>query len=124
VFRRIEQWGVVILLVILIGGHWAILQSVAWTGMLLHYSQNATIDEAWTKTFDGKHPCRLCKAVRAGKAAEKKQEMLKLETKFEFSFVAGTAWLFPPKPFRHFTPVPEHAEVRADEPLLLPPIAA
>lgn len=122
--RRIQRWLVVILLVFLIGGHWAILQATAWAGMLLNYSQKATITEAWTKTFDGEHPCKLCNAVRAGKRAEKKHEMLKLDTKFDFTFDAGTFGLFPPRPLRHFTPVTERAEALADTPLLPPPRCA
>ena len=39
------------------GGHWAMLQSVAWAGMVKDFSRTGTIAEAVTKTFDGKHPC-------------------------------------------------------------------
>ena len=99
---RLHKWVVVVALVTLIGGHWAILQSAAWAGMIFNYSHRSTVSEAIDKTFSGKFPCKLCKIVRAGKAAEKKQEMVKLEIKFEFSFVVGTAWLFPPRPCRQF----------------------
>jgi hypothetical protein len=124
VLRRIEQWLIVTLLVIAIGGHWAILQSAAWVGMLVNYSNTATLSEAWTKTFDGKHPCKMCKLVREGKKSERKQNLLKIEAKFDFTFDAGTCGLFPPRPFRHFTPVVQRAEPRANAPLLPPPIAA
>ena len=122
--RRIEQWLVVTLLVVLIGGHWAILQSAAWVGMLVNYSNTTTLSEAWTKTFDGKHPCKMCKLVREGKKSERKQDLLKMEAKFDFTFDARACGLFPPRPFRHFRPVAEQAEARADAPLLRPPIAA
>lgn len=49
-----------------IGMHWALLQSAAWVGMLVTYSRDASIAEAVAKTFDGKHPCRLCKLVEKG----------------------------------------------------------
>ncbi|HVV70998.1 MAG TPA: hypothetical protein VHI52_05780 [Verrucomicrobiae bacterium] len=30
--------------------------------------------EALSKTFDGKHPCSLCRAIQQGRAQEKKQD--------------------------------------------------
>ena len=72
--RPLHQWLVVILLTFAIGGHWAVLQSVAWVGMVASYSQNSTLREALLKTFDGKHPCALCKTISAGKKSEKKTE--------------------------------------------------
>ena len=64
---RILTW---LMLVMLIGGHWGMLQVVAWTGMLIDYSQDATFTEAWDKTFDGNHPCSICKTVDRGIAAD------------------------------------------------------
>lgn len=52
------------------GGHWLLLQSVAWSGMLISYSTTTSISEAISRTFDGKHPCRLCKVVQAGREKE------------------------------------------------------
>lgn len=63
-----------LVLVLSLGLHWALLQTVAWTGMIVSYSQGASFKEALSKTFDGKHPCCLCKVVQQGRAAEKKQE--------------------------------------------------
>lgn len=108
----------------MIGGHWALLQGAAWAGMLVTYSKDATLTQAWAKTFDGQHPCKLCKAVRAGKAAEKKQQMVKVEVKFEFSFVAETAWLFPPRLCPPRASLAVHGESRFEAPLLPPPRAA
>jgi hypothetical protein len=124
VLRSIKQWLIVSLLVIVIGAHWAVLQSAAWAGMLVSYSRGATVQEAWTKTFDGQHPCKLCKIVKTGQASEKKSDRLKIETKFEFHHLTGTCGLFPPRPFRHFTPVLERADASAHAPLLPPPRAA
>ena len=68
-------------LICAIGGHWAILQSVAWVGMVINYSQDSSLTVALQKTFDGEHPCKLCKVVRAGKKSEQKEASLKVETK-------------------------------------------
>jgi hypothetical protein len=121
VFSRGGKWLVVLALVITTGGHWFLLQSAAWIGMAVNYSQSDSFTTALKKTFDGDHPCQLCKMVRAGKASEKKRDLEKIDIKFEFTFAAGTSGLFPPRPIRHFIPQAEHARVRADAPLPPPP---
>lgn len=45
------------------GAHWVLLQGLAWTQMLADYSRSDSIAAAVAKTFDGKHPCRLCHRV-------------------------------------------------------------
>ena len=57
-----------------IGLHWTILQMVAWTGMVVAYSQHASIGEALAKTFDGKHPCNLCNSISKARKSEKKSD--------------------------------------------------
>lgn len=64
----------VLALVVSLGLHWGVLQSIAWAGMLASYSQDASFSEAWSKTFDGKHPCKLCTSIRKGRAEEKQQD--------------------------------------------------
>ncbi len=55
------------------GGHWAVLQSVAWVQMLGDYSQRTgSVAVAVTETFDGQHPCELCRQIQAAKANEHK----------------------------------------------------
>ena len=66
-----------------LGLHWAALQTVAWTQMLVTYSQNAAFGEAVKKTFDGEHPCDLCLLVKQGRSEEKKQEALPLTKKLD-----------------------------------------
>jgi hypothetical protein len=124
VLRHVQKLIIVALLITAIGAHWGVLQGVAWAGMLIRYSQTETIESAWTKTFDGQHPCKLCTLVRCGKAAEKKQEMEKLESKFEFSFIAGTAWLFPPRPCPQFLATDLFGLARLEAPLTPPPRCA
>lgn len=47
------------------GGHWALIQSAAWTGMIVgRLHQGSSITEALSQTFDGQHPCDLCKLVQ------------------------------------------------------------
>lgn len=63
----------------LIGGHWAILQSVAWVGMLADYGRAHGAKRALEMTFDGNNPCSLCRAIKAKKADEEKQQDLPVE---------------------------------------------
>ena len=70
----LDKLLVVFALVVSLGLHWAVLQSIAWAGMLASYSQDASFNVAWSKTFDGQHPCKLCTAIQKGRAAEKQQD--------------------------------------------------
>ena len=94
-----------LLLVLTLGLHWAVLQSVAWAAMIVDYSRDGTFTEAVAMTFDGKHPCCLCKAIKKARAGEKQQngEPSKSGTKLE----PGLLWeapldLFAPAPPRAF----------------------
>ena len=87
-FYRLPKLAIVAALACSIGLHWGFLQSVAWVGMVVNYSQDGTVGEAFAKTFDGKHPCALCKAIAAGKKSEKKSEFPVAGKKFEFSYSA------------------------------------
>lgn len=58
----------------LMGGHWLALQGVAWVSMLANHSRGETLAAAVSKTFDGRHPCPLCKAVATGQSEEREQK--------------------------------------------------
>lgn len=50
------------------GGHWAVLQTVAWGQMLTEYTrQSGSVLTAVEETFDGEHPCALCKEIAVAK---------------------------------------------------------
>jgi hypothetical protein len=93
VLGRRPKWLVVALLIFAVGAQWAFLQSAAWIGMLASNLQTASFHEAWTRTFDGKHPCRLCKLVSEGKKSEQKQERLQLKTQIDFFLTVPRAWI-------------------------------
>jgi hypothetical protein len=82
-------------LFLLAGGHWAILQTGAWMGMIVAYSKDRDVTTAISRTFDGKHPCALCFAVEDGRKQEqKKAPAVQLEFKKDFiirSFVFEVA---------------------------------
>ena len=113
------------MLTLSLGTHWAFLQSIAWVGMMVKFSQRTTFSEALVKTFDGKHPCGLCKWVQRGKAEEKKQDPQKPETKpakLDQSLPAGSALAIYPLDFRlKAIDVPDRWDSRADPPPTPPP---
>jgi hypothetical protein len=90
---------VVAALVLTTGAHWAALQTVAWTTMLANNLRTQSVSEAVSKTFDGEHPCCLCKAIAAAKKSEKKSATAAPTLKMEFPPVAGAVNLFPPAQF-------------------------
>ncbi|MDB6057723.1 MAG: hypothetical protein JWO95_1567 [Verrucomicrobiales bacterium] len=123
VLNQLQKWVVVLALVVSIGGHWAFLQSVAWVGMAVNYSKNATLSQALEKTFDGHHLCKLCKVVRAGQKAENSDEV-KIELK-KFDLATGTPTLFV---FESPAVIPQiqlgPILTRTEVPLLPPPLLA
>jgi hypothetical protein len=59
-----------LMLMFLVGGHWGMLQVMAWTGMVISYSRDASFAEALSMTFDGEHPCAFCHEIRDGLASD------------------------------------------------------
>ena len=73
-FRKLGLVGAALALFSIAGGHWAVLQSVAWVAMLHDYSQQTgSIAVAVEQTFDGQHPCELCQKIQAVKAKERRE---------------------------------------------------
>ena len=99
VLKKIGHVLLVIALVAMIGGHWAVLQTVAWSTMLADNLRVSSFSEAVERTFDGKHPCTLCKQISAGKKAEKKTEISFEIKKLEFVSNVVTQVF---KPFQSF----------------------
>jgi hypothetical protein len=65
--KRLLQSLITVALMASIGLHWVLLQSAAWIGMAVAYSvETGSVIEGVSDTFDGKHPCPLCKAVAKG----------------------------------------------------------
>lgn len=61
-------------LFLMLGGHWVALQSVAWARMLKEFSRTDSFSEAVGKTFDGKHPCKMCLGIREGRQQEEREQ--------------------------------------------------
>jgi len=121
--RRFGQLLLVGTLILAIGGHWIVLQSVAWTSMVISYSHQATLREAFQKTFDGWHPCTLCKLVTKDQTDEKKQAAQNGETKLDFFCELERLAVPPPEPSVVAPLQPLSALLRAESPPTPPPLS-
>ena len=83
----------------LLGGHWAILQTAAWVGMVIDYSKTEGVEAGITKTFDGKHPCSLCLSIAQSKEKEGKQTTNLNLGKLDLVYQV-TRWVLSPPPTR------------------------
>jgi hypothetical protein len=120
VLFKLSRWLLVGALCVSLGFHWGLLQSVAWVGMMVNYSCQGSLKDAAAKTFDGQHPCPLCKLVREGKKSEKKPEAQQNVKQLDLFAGHAMAFDFPPLPGSAFS-VPQSTPSRTDIPLLPPP---
>ena len=58
----------------LCGGHYGVLQGIAWTQMLVTYSAEDGWIEGARRTFDGEHPCDLCVAIADAKQQDNRHD--------------------------------------------------
>ena len=119
--RRLFQFSIAAALIIAVGGHWAVLQSVAWVSMAVTYSKTDSLEVALKKTFGGQHPCKLCVAVKEGKQEEQKQPVLKIETKLDFVCLQAIAYVHPALPFTLLSSSSDVALPRTEAPPAPPP---
>jgi hypothetical protein len=124
VIRRFGHALVVFALVVSVGGHWAVLQSVAWVSMAVHFAQTDPLIVALEKTFDGKHPCDLCKVVQQGKTSKTPSDSPKVQTRLDLCLFERPAFLQCALP--HLRPTPPRMPCfgRADAPPVPPPRSA
>lgn len=111
-------------LLVATGGHWAVLQTVAWTNMLASNLRTESFDAAVAKTFDGQHPCKLCKVISAGKKSERKSEFPTLAKKLEFVSDRLVFIFSPPQDFRLAPDFAAFMSSACNRPLVPPPRSA
>lgn len=91
-WRRAGTLAALLAVLLASGSHWVALQAVAFGSMIFRYAQEAPLAEAIAMTFDGQHPCPLCRAVQQGRQQEEKQRpQLGLENRFELGLPATAA---------------------------------
>jgi hypothetical protein len=69
--RRVLRFLRIILVIAgcihLSGGHHGVLQAIAWGKMIVDYSSEKGLKDGIRETFDGKHPCDLCRSIAANR---------------------------------------------------------
>jgi hypothetical protein len=91
--------------------------------MFNRFSQNDSLVVALTKTFDGKHPCPLCKIIEKNKKSDQKQNAVRTEIKIDCILLCDSSG---PKRSEavisgHFVFPCESALVRYERPPVPPP---
>jgi hypothetical protein len=118
---RLGNFFVMVTLVAMLGAHWAMLQTVAWTTMFADNLHSGSFCDAVTETFDGQHPCPLCQAIAAGKQSEKKTEFSFPSQKLEFPPLKENFILVAPSQFQLLPSADSFAESLVHPPLTPPP---
>lgn len=111
----------IVTLVLTTGLHWAALQTVAWTVMLADHMRTESMMAAMTHTFDGQHPCCLCKAIARAKKAEQKNTMALSLVRLEFVPFAGNIQIPPPSRAEFAHPMDVYFPTVMHRPLVPPP---
>ena len=123
-FVRLGHVLLIVALLAATGGHWALFQTVAWTNMLADNLRTDSLSEALTKTFNGKHPCTMCKEISAGKKAEKKAEFPAVATRLEFVSERPAFVFSAPGDFRLLSAFAVTFDSWSEAPPTPPPLAA
>jgi len=121
VFLQFGKVLVIAALVLTTGAHWAALQTVAWTTMLANNLCTQSVSEAVSNTFDGAHPCPLCKAIAAAKKSQKKSDAVAPLLKMEFPPAPEKFAFISPEPISAFSLVNISADSSSSKPPVPPP---
>jgi hypothetical protein len=124
VFTRLGQALLIVAVLAATGTDWFILQSVAWTTMLADNLRTTTFSHALERTFDGKHPCCLCKQIAQGRRSEKRSQFSSPWKKLEFVRNEVGFAILAPTSFRRLRAGDTFAYSLTHAPPLPPPRAA
>ena len=124
VLRKASRLIVILALVASVGGHWAVLQSVAWTRMLIERTQTASFATAVQTTLDGEHPCDMCKRITEGQQQEQQPEQSLVKVKVDLLCELRLIAFAPPSEPMNFPSSPTEGMPRAERPPVPPPRVA
>lgn len=96
-FRAVGRCSMVLALFLALGGHWSALQGVAWTSMLISNASHSSLLEAVKQTFDGDHPCELCKRISAAQSQKKQEPSAPLTAKPDLFCAVRAIVIIPPQ---------------------------
>jgi hypothetical protein len=123
VLARLGNLLLIIALLGATGAHWAVLQSVAWASMLASNARTESLPTALENTFDGKHPCNLCKQIARGHQSEPKQDVRTEARTLEFVNAPAVFFIAAPAEFELLPAVQLAAALMPHSPPVPPPRA-
>lgn len=94
--RLFSRWILVLSLSFSIGLPWAFIQGAAWVGMIVNFSREAPLVKSIEMTFDGEHPCSVCKAVQRGQHSQDTKELAKSKLKIDLATPERHHFVFAP----------------------------
>jgi hypothetical protein len=124
ILRKASRLIVVLALLASVGGHWVLLQSVAWTRMIIERTHTDSFATAVQTTLDGEHPCDLCKRISEGKQNEKQPDKSPLNVKVDLLCERRVIAIEPPSEPVIFPPGRTEGTPRAERPPVPPPRVA
>ncbi len=124
VFTRLGNLLLILALLGATGTHWVMLQSVAWATMLAENARTDSLPAALEKTFDGKHPCALCKQITKGRASEKSKDARMEFKQLEFLRQSASFALTSPAPYNLIAQDPVSMSLVTWRPPVPPPRAS
>lgn len=127
VLRKTASFFALIAAFQIMGGHWIVLQSYAWVKMAVEYSETVGFSKGLEKTFDGEHPCEMCRHVQKESQKEKEDpanvDLIKLLQHAEILPVSFESLVFVSISFRDCYPSTLFSFfTRTDAPLTPPPL--
>jgi hypothetical protein len=117
----------VLLACLSVGLHWNALQVVGWVGMAVEFSRTRPVADALEMTFDGKHPCDLCKLVQNQGPLSEDDPQSPPKSKSELKLLVASIWenpLVSLKPLAEITAFPDEprrASLARERPPVPPP---
>lgn len=124
VLRKASRLLVILALLASVGGHWAVLQSVAWTRMIIERTQTDSFATAVQTTLGGERPCDLCKRITEGKQNERQPAKSPLNVKVDLLCERRLIAIAPPSEPMIFPSGALEGTPRAERPPVPPPRAA
>ena len=121
VLRKASRILVILALLASVGGHWALLQSVAWTRMIIERTNEDSFASAVQTTLDGEHPCEMCKRITEGKQQEQQEEKAPVKVKLDLVCELRPIAIAPPSKLFIFPPARAGGSPRAERPPVPPP---
>ena len=121
VLRKASRLIVILALLASVGGHWAVLQSVAWTRMIIERTHADSFATAVKTTLDGDHPCDMCKRITEGKQSERQEEKVQVNVKLDMLCELRLIAIVPPSQPMNFPSSPTEGTPRAERPPVPPP---